>query len=55
MVNTPMGVSPTISAMVYAHFEGSHKLKVYRFTLVLYLIVKIITEEIKIKLENISV
>ena len=35
MVYTPLGGSPTINVMVYAHFEGLPKLKVYPFTLVL--------------------
>ena len=47
MVYTTMGGSSKISVMVYAHFGGSHKLKVRPFTLVLYLIVKSITQKVK--------
>ena len=50
-----MGGSTTINAMVYSHFEVSTKLKVKPFTLVIYWVSKITTQEIKNKLDNISV
>ena len=54
VVYTPMGGSPAISVKVYAHFGGSPKLKVNPFTLGFF-IFKITIQDIKNKLENISV
>ena len=50
-----MGGSTTINVMVYVHFVGSPKLKFQPLTLVFNWIVGSIAQEIKYKLDNISV
>ena len=51
---TKIDVSLTISVIVYASFGGSHKMKVNPFTLVFNLLVKIVTHNIKDKLDHMS-
>ena len=55
MVYIPMCGSAIINVMVYTLFGGSPKLKVKPFTLVIYWIVKCITQDIKNNFENMSV
>ena len=54
VVYTLIGGSTTINIMVYAIFGGPPKLKIKPSTLVIYCIVKVITQEIKNKPENIA-
>ena len=53
MVYTPLGSSPTINVMVYAHFVSLPKLKISPFTLVIFYRVKSMIQEIKNKSDNI--